>query len=447
MVVPMGVYDDMLRNVQDDTIQWESISTLKAGQKPPLPGETAESVEQVAKAVLSPSKSIDEDDTKRIASLQTKSVTTETHVRKLIASLNDSDPEKIKITLTALHYLKETLNNATNEGINHLKTTYANKTTADGKQVSDLLATQQRRIANGVIGEIDKHIINLGQKLQAMPSAKAAIRLQQLQQRRETSVTARAFDAASTVLAKPTNSTIASTVDATFDKKWQGVVASGNDKMVIRKEPIRQQAANPEIIPRVLILANMERKPDDTTPSQFVKDLPRMEYFLVNGRIKFDFAKRFQTKPEDARSSLHDACQKAVGEEKAALLQHRIENIIDQGLYVDMVGKIHGVYSSIKLKDNMGGTSSGFMWSVNIVDDKVEITLKVSYDLLDSDKYSENMRPGTVIAKRTYEIPISSLLASDDEIRKDPLPGVTVSDTYSQLIKSPVYANTLLLAF
>lgn len=444
----MGSYDDMLRNVQTDTIQWESISSLKAGQKPPLPGETAESVQQVAKAVLSPGKTINEEDTKRIASLRNKSVNTENHVRSLIHALDDSDPEKIKITLTALHYLKETLNNATNQGINQLKTTYADQTTADGKQVSELLTTQQRRIANGVIGEIDKHIINLGQKLQTMPSASAAARQQKLQQRRENSITARAFDAASAVLStQQASPTIASTVDATFDKRWQGVVASGNDKVVIRKEPIRQQAANPETIPRVLILANMERKPDDTTPSQFEKDLPRMEYFLVNGRIKFDFARRFQTKPEEARSYLHEACQKAVGEEKAALLQHRIENIVDQGLYVDMIGKIHGVYSSPKLKDNMGGTSSGFMWSVNFVDDKVEITLKVSYDLLDSDKYSENIRPGTVIAKRTYEIPISSLLATDEEIQKEPLPGVTVKDSYSQLIKSPVYANALLLGF
>jgi len=425
----MGNLGDYLHMVQSDATTWGEIGALEVNT-------TKDQASQVAHRVIKTNAHIKE---------------TETHIRQLVSSVKENDPESLKTTLTALNELKASLSAAANRGINDLKTAYAERSTEEEKEISQQAAAQQKRIANVVITQIDKHILNLGQKLQTMPTASIAARREQLQATREQSIFSRAFDAVSSLVEeKPLPPpTMASLVDATFGDKWKAVVASGADKKVIIKEALRNQAAHPETIPRQLILGELaNRKTAKSKPMQFELDLPRMTDFLVNGRVQFDLERKFAYDPQKARKALSEACEKAVGKEKAALLQDRIECIINQGLFADMEGKIRGVYSSPKLKDNMGGVAkAGMIWSVDIFEGKVSIGLKFSYDLIDSDKHSQDVRPGSVIGKRVYEIPISSLLVSDDEIEKNQLKDVQVTDTYSQKIKSPAFAAAMLLAF
>ena len=65
--------------------------------------------------------------------------------------------------------------------------------------------------------------------------------------------------------------------------------------------------------------------------------------------------------------------------------------------------------------------------------DKVRITLKMSFDLVEMQtrKTPEENR-GAIIIKREIEIPIQDLLVEDLETREDPLPHVKVTDTYLQ---------------
>lgn len=233
--------------------------------------------------------------------------------------------------------------------------------------------------------------------------------------------------------------------DPEFDDKLEHKIESGLwDKFDVVK---KKEFSNPSIIPGELIQIELQKKSQNTTEKGMAKqlalDLHRLAGFKINGVTAYTNLRNTGKTPQDAYNALCEACREKVGPEKGDRLAFLIGCIVNQGVFTDMTGKVL-IINNEKLENSRIITiGSGQIWSIDIKDDKVVITLKISFSLRNSaPNEKEKVECGAMIAKRVYEIPLKNLLAKDLETK--PLSGVKVTDSYSKHIPSAEFAEAIL---
>jgi hypothetical protein len=439
----MGIgnnFDQFMHAIQSDTAEWSVINDLKEGETfavlvdfargeetivPLVKKSTSEAVADTFKKTI-PSK-IPSSDEKNLKWLAEKNLKTMQHVRGLIQNLDVSDPAILKKSLNALGKLKQQMNDAANNGYNHLKITYRGQATSEGKPVADVLLQEQRKICDRAISEIDKAIVDLGTKLSAKQKEplkaedETAKRVQAL---RSNSIIGRAFDSLSRSMPKSAPQeevpAIASLVDPTANKQWETVMQSGKWKQFFSPmkedeqswKKLELQLKEPALVVGTFLVDELKRSKDSgvqplllkdaqgndvKVPLQFGKDLHRTSYLNVNGRLAYSKSRTFEHTEGDAFHKLTAACEKKVGIEKAELLAYRVASIINQGLSADLAGRVMVIHSP-DIDHRLDVRGSGLIWSIDVKDDKIVIQLKVSITLRDPDADDPNI--GAVLAKR-----------------------------------------------
>lgn len=460
-----GGFDHFNKALQSDIEQWDTISQLNVGQDfailedvgtheaTVLPLETR--VGQTFQAAIK----ITPHTAANIEWLAKKGVETRQHVRGFVQSINESDPIVLKESLNVLGKLKQTMSAAVNNGYNHLKITYAGQQTSK-MSVQEILLNEQRELTNQLMGEIDTAIIALGNKLETRKSD-----LHEAQELRSKSFIARAFDSASKLINKqepePSIGVVAKLVDPTANEQW-AVAMSGPWLEQIDPEK-RAEYGDAGLIPGHFVARELQGSSAKLTtsegtvvsvPLQFKEDLHRTPYFTINGQLSYSNRHSFNYNEGDTYVKLYTECAKKVGVEKATDLAFRIASLMNQGIAADLAFKARAIHSPSVNAPYHPGAPGGIIWSIAITPEKVTIVAKTCVTLRQMDESSEALvNVGSVLVKRVIEIPVQTLLIDSetllDKVQKnnEKLPGIQVTDTFSRMVESSAYAETLLDVF
>ncbi len=349
---------------------------------------------------------------------------------------NKADPKILETSLKTLKNLKEQLNQAP-LGLENLKRTYDKRVTKEGASIPDLIEGEQKDISNKLLKAISKLIVELGDKLQ---KAKTQI-----------PVASTAVEAVKKEL-----KTVKEKQDAMIGSSFAVLAEEELGEKVKEyytdpvKSPVGIQVARELVQGKqndIKLTTVKTRKGSAKMPSQFSLDLPRMISLKLNGIEIYSRLKTFQYDPVEAYQKLG----KALGDENRELIERgvaaRVAALMAQSYIADIVKNVSDAIN----KDSPNyilPIASDQYYEIDVVGDKVRITLKMSFDLVEMQtrKTPEENR-GAIIIKREIEIPIQDLLVEDLETREDPLPHVKVTDTYSKRIQSAAYAEELLTVF
>ena len=176
-------------------------------------------------------------------------------------------------------------------------------------------------------------------------------------------------------------------------------------------------------------------------PGQFSKDLIRMRSFRVD-QEQF----RLENLIKDPVTPYQRLCNlfKAEGPKIAPLVASRVASVMSQSNIADINKKVFTMANQDSTVF-INAEGSGQYYSVDVIDDKVKITMKLSFALTAHGEPEPDH--GAIIVKREIVIPLADLEDPDLLTSKDPLPNVKVMDTYSKRIQSAEYAEELLKVF
>lgn len=191
-----------------------------------------------------------------------------------------------------------------------------------------------------------------------------------------------------------------------------------------------------------LVVITNEKGEEALVPKQFMLDLPRMEGFYINGELAYSNKKKFRYDDVSAYKQLAAFMAPYDVSEERGRLAERIACLTTQGFFADLTGKIMLLYSTED--KTLIPLGSGQFYSIDVVKNKVRITLRISLVLRDP---ATEVPPSAIIVKRVVEIPIEELNDPDLKISAKPVPGLTMKDTFSESLSSPEFAEEMIPFF
>lgn len=178
-------------------------------------------------------------------------------------------------------------------------------------------------------------------------------------------------------------------------------------------------------------------------PKQFSKDIGRMISLKLNG---IEIYSRLKTYQFDTVEAFQKLC-KAFGENDENLRGRRVAALLSQAYLADITKKVLKDVNKDPQKYIFPCATDQY-YSVNIKENKIQITIKTSFNLIEPEtRTTPEQNHGAIIVKREIEIPIDDLSASDLETSENPLPNIKVVDTYSKTLQSGEYAAELVPIF
>lgn len=173
-------------------------------------------------------------------------------------------------------------------------------------------------------------------------------------------------------------------------------------------------------------------------PTQFSKELPRMTEMQVNRETAYSSRKLHKYNTEAGYRKLQEAF-KAANPENGEMLAERVARLLVLGVFEDLYRKVQEFEQVKELNLLCTGGASDQFYLVDVEEKSVFITVKTSFQLLHQDSPSLKSY-GSIIVKRVIEIPLEELKIIDLD---DPIPGVRVEDTFSDVIWNNDYAKKM----
>lgn len=345
---------------------------------------------------------------------------------------NITNPKVLESSLKALKNLKEQLQGVP-LGLENLKDTYEGRVTEKGESIPGLISKEQEYITAQLSKNISNLIVDLGEKLQqAMlhePVALTAVEavkkeLKSVKAERD-AVVGRSF----AVLAEEDlNERVKDYLTDPFESK------AG---MQVARELVQGKQNDIEL--KTLKTA----KGSAQMPGQFSLDLPRMISLKLNDEEIYSRLKTFQYDPIEAYQKL---CE-AFGDTKGELIGRRVASLVSQAYLADITRDVRNAINKDSPNYINPGASDQY-YEIEVAGDKVLITIKICFDLVEpATRRNPERNHGAVIVRRDIEIPIRDLRVKDLETRPDPLPNIRVTDMYSKCIQSGAYAEELMKVF
>lgn len=176
-------------------------------------------------------------------------------------------------------------------------------------------------------------------------------------------------------------------------------------------------------------------------PEQFLKDFFRTKLIAVNGEkivANDDEVLRKSENPEQTKIEVLErfftVCSQNIPEEQKVVFVQRIARFVTQAVGIDLIGRV-GFLSMDEDQKMKLRTGVGRYWNIKLEDDVVILECKQGVEYLyaqNKDGSFPDFAPPFLLAKRTITIPLKELLDENADTREDPLPGLTVEDTFSK---------------
>lgn len=377
---------------------------------------------------------------------------TSSHVADLIVeAASQADPAILQEAIKSLGNLKKVLEKVSTEGYGTLQRNFSHL--KDEKEASAEIESEKNKIHEVLLGSVSGAILVLGstlhaQKIQAELSGKEESPSQGVVE--ESFATLHADTEKEKEFPNPGTSATPNLIDDQIEIRWQEkrdfiIKENGVLHGILLETP---EIDTPTMVPRELVqgikndivldvLIN-DKGEGVLVPGQFIKDFHRIHGFFINGELIYTNKQPFKYDPVNAYKQLSKAMAPHDLSKGEGLLAQRIAGMLTQSIFADLAGKVLLLHSTEKSM-RLASASSQYHY-IDVTEDKVRLTLKLSFVLKDP---AEEAPSSAILVKRVIEIPLDELNDPDLEKSSNPLPSLTVVDTFSETLSSPEWAEEL----
>jgi hypothetical protein len=165
-------------------------------------------------------------------------------------------------------------------------------------------------------------------------------------------------------------------------------------------------------------------------PQQALLDIPRSPYISLNNCLVFNNADKEHYTIESYYHSLHQALEESNSATNAILV------LTTQGMFAHLMNHILSSYQDLDITPKLQQDfNTKFQFHINIEGDKVKLTLKNAYNVVDDFSVEgEVISIGRCIVKTEITLSLNELKSFDPANQQTNLKTVEVSDTFSPII-------------